>query len=260
MAEFNEIIELINEKELIIVFDEREHTSDIIENIKNKCKQHNCFLLSNNIAYGIKIIETCDEIIKNEVNRMDGQPHLEPVILSNLSFTSLNENCSKVKIVNDIMIELLKFKKFKLSKNEQLIFITTSESSYINDNVIYMDINSFLNFENFNNASCNNSHLNVLNIEKVSLLSIVTSLKEIMNLNYKYEIEINENDYTIVSDKHKICCLYVSSVDEISNYEMNKYNLIIVDSYKNIENNLFDLEQINDIYKIVKKPGIYFKE
>lgn len=252
-------IELINNKELLIVYDEKELSDEQVKKLKDKSNLLRGVLINNNIGYAIKAIESCDEIIQNETKKHDGDKYIKPLIVSNYNLEIYKEYYSNVLNANDIMVELLMLKKYGISENNQIIVITNSDISFINNNVIYIPFNDFIDL-NIEPININNKkYLEYLNLNKVSLFSIISVYKIIMADQINYTEDVSENNITLKSKNHQLNILYISDINNIDEYNINTYDVVIVDKDKISQIDLLKEEKIIDIYDEIKKPGLYFR-
>ncbi len=245
-------MEEIKNKQIIVIVDNNEFEENL-EQIKDKIKELGYIYLSNSIGYGIKIIETINEIINNEVLKQDGSEYKKPLIISN------NESNSSVKKVNDIMLELLKFKTYKCT-SETIYFILTKNINEALDNIIYISLDEFLNLNETTTININKELIEKLNIDKIDLSSIIPTYINLMTPKYKIKVIEDENKILLKHPLFDLSFIYINDINEINEEDKNKYDIIIETTKYSKENKINDNEILNDIYSTIKSVGLYFKE
>ena len=74
-----------------------------------------------------------------------------------------------------------------------------------------------------------------------------------------YIEDVSENNITLKSKNHQLNILYISDINNIDEYNINTYDVVIVDKDKISQIDLLKEEKIIDIYDEIKKPGLYFR-
>lgn len=249
-------------KQVIVIIDENEFDYEKLNSIKEKCNKNKFSLLYNNIGYAIKVIESCNEVIQNECDKLDSVSYKKPLIISNILLPEYKDNLSLIKSVNDIIIELLSFSFIKLELDTQIYVVTDCKDKSLvdNDKVIYLTYHDFLNLNEFTDNNKNENIVSKLNLDRVSLHNVVDVYEKIMTKGTKYIKSTIDNVITYSSKNHSINFLLIDTFDDLEKYSIDLYDVIVIDCNNDLNNDLLINETINYIYENVKSIGRCFKE
>ena len=254
------INEFVKEEKVIVIVDKIDYTLEMLEMIKSHCTKMNYPLLYNNIGYAIKVIESTNELIQNEVKKIDIDIYKKPLIISNKKVEILSEYHSNIKNVNMICVELLKFKCFNIDEKVKYIVLGNYDVSYLDNDIIYTDIDSFLNFNYEINSNKINSIVDNLNIDDVDLNSVVNTYERLMSSSIKYNKTVCDENVVLSNKTHSLSILRLKDLNKLDEYDINSYNVIIEVKSELDEVDILSNDVVNNIYKKIKQPGIYFKE
>lgn len=255
----------------VIVVDKSIYENNKQDSIIEKAKSYGFQdVLNNEIGYEIKIIESCNELMQQQARMLDLYPCDLPIIISNetSSLFSYEKNLSKIKGVNDIIIELLSFKEVieMEHKNLCIIILTQKEESYIRNNVIYLSIQDFWNLDiekETNLDSYLSNQLYPYPKLQINLTSIISTYQDIMKPKLKYEcIQEDEQTYLLKHSKHEFKILFLFHHDELLNdeIELSNYECIIEEKeLKEIKPSILYSKNLDCIYRKLKTPGKYFR-
>lgn len=254
------INEFVKEEKVIVIVDKIDYTLEMLEMIKLHCTKMNYPLLYNNIGYAIKVIESTNELIQNEVKKIDIDIYKKPLIISNKKVEILSEYHSNIKNVNMICVELLKFKCFNIDEKVKCIVLGNYDVSYLDNDIIYTDIDSFLNFNYEINSNKINSIVDNLNIDDVDLNSVVSTYERLMSSSIKYNKKVIDENVVLSNKTHSLSILKLKDLNKLDEYDINSYDVIIEVKSDLDEVDILSNDVVNNIYKMIKQPGIYFKE
>lgn len=226
------------------------------EQIINKINDLNYQYIDLSLAMQLKIIETCDEIINNESLKLDNKEYKSPLIIPRVN-SSYSDNKTSIKNILDITLYLLKTKLLNLSKDTPIIILNDEDVS--NDNITYISIESFLKL----NVKClddNIYNLSMFDVEKTTISSIIPTYIDIMKYKINYQEEIDETTITLKSKKHSINFMFISNIETLNLEGVKDMNVIIEGEYNPTSKSVLSNEKLNDIYRIIEKPGVYFRE
>lgn len=215
----------------------------------------------NNIAYAIKVVETCDELIKEQTKKYDNLINRLPIIVlkdKHLDFIYQRE-LSQIKTVNEIMMELVN-REFN-DDNNQYIILTTNTTKIIDD-VIYISIDNFLKLDDVHNIESNHHEKYSDEFDEVYMSDIIYTYLDIMKKFKGTLIKEDEKTYIIRFKKYHFKALLINSYEDLYNeeIEISNYDLIIEDDNKELRNiKILENQDILDVYQNIK-PGKYFRE
>lgn len=229
--------------------------------ILDKIKQLEVDYIYNTIAYGIKVIESCDELLSEQAKKYDNIVNKLPLIIlkdKHLDFIYQRE-LSKIKTVNDIMMELIS-REFNDDNNQYIIL--TKNTTKIIDEIIYISVNNFLLLDDIHNIESNHHEEYADEMPDIYFSDIIYTYLDIMKKFKGALLKEDEKTYIIRFKKYQFKVLLIDSYEELYNeeIELSNYDLIIEDTHTVLrDNKLLQNQTLLDIYQIIK-PGKYFKE
>lgn len=250
----------------IIIIDQNLVNDEIL----NKIKVFNLNYIYNSIGYGIKVVESCYELIKEQAKKYDNESNKLPLIILNEKVDDFlyKKELSKIKIPSEIMIELIN------ESNKYTYIIITSDytSSFEKDEdgnvlikenkIIYLSINDFLNLDDLVSFETTSFPKYQKPVTKFNLTDLIYTYLNIMAKSKKELEKIGEDTYQINFKKYKFKILLIKSYKDLYNEELDisDYELIIeTDSFNLNKTNILNNEDIIDIYNHIK-PGQRFME
>lgn len=229
--------------------------------ILDKIKQLEVDYIYNTIGYGIKVIESCDELLSEQAKKYDNIVNKLPLIIlkdKHLDFIYQRE-LSKIKTVNDIMMELIS-REFNDDNNQYIIL--TKNTTKIIDEIIYISVNNFLLLDDIHNIESNHHEEYADEMPDIYFSDIIYTYLDIMKKFKGALLKEDEKTYIIRFKKYQFKVLLIDSYEELYNeeIELSNYDLIIEDTHTALrDNKLLQNQTLLDIYQTIK-PGKYFKE
>lgn len=229
--------------------------------ILDKIKKLEVDYIYNTIAYGIKVIESCDELLSEQAKKYDNVVNKLPLIIlkdKHLDFIYQRE-LSKIKTVNDIMMELIS-REFNDNNNQYIIL--TKNTTKIIDEIIYVSVNNFLLLDDIHNIESNHHEEYADEIPDIYFSDIIYTYLDIMKKFNGALLKEDEKTYIIRFKKYQFKVLLIESYEELYNeeIELSNYDLIIEDTHTALRDcKLLQNEMLLNIYQTIK-PGKYFKE
>ena len=240
----------------IVIINNYEIENSEKEKIINKVNELNYQYIDLSLAMQLKIIESCDEIVQNECNKLDGNIYKKPLIITNNQNEILQDNITDIYNIIDITIYMLKTKLLNLDKDTPIIVLSNSEIE--NDKIICLSIEELLLLENICTVE-NNYDLALFDTVEVNFSAIIPTYINIMKSNLKYEVEENENIVRLINKKHTLSFKFVSDITELELDSISEVDIIIEGIYDRESISILNNNKINEIYNIIKKPGEYFR-
>ena len=229
--------------------------------ILDKIKQLEVDYIYNTIAYGIKVVESCEELLSEQAKKYDNVVNKLPLIIlkaKHLDFIYQRE-LSKIKTVNDIMMELIS-REFNDDNNQYIIL--TKNTTKIIDEIIYISVNNFLLLDDIHNIESNHHEEYADEMSDIYFSDIIYTYLDIMKKFKGALLKEDEKTYIIRFKKYQFKVLLIDSYEELYNeeIELSNYDLIIEDTHTTLrDNKLLQNQTLLDIYQTIK-PGKYFKE
>lgn len=229
--------------------------------ILDKIKQLEVDYIYNTIAYGIKVVESCEELLSEQAKKYDNVVNKLPLIIlkdKHLDFIYQRE-LSKIKTVNDIMMELIS-REFNDDNNQYIIL--TKNTTKIIDEIIYISVNNFLLLDDVHNIESNHHEEYADEMSDIYFSDIIYTYLDIMKKFKGALLKEDEKTYIIRFKKYQFKVLLIDSYEELYNeeIELSNYDLIIEDTHTTLrDNKLLQNQTLLDIYQTIK-PGKYFKE
>ena len=229
--------------------------------ILDKIKQLEVDYIYNTIAYGIKVVESCEELLSEQAKKYDNVVNKLPLIIlkdKHLDFIYQRE-LSKIKTVNDIMMELIS-REFNDDNNQYIIL--TKNTTKIIDEIIYISVNNFLLLDDIHNIESNHHEEYADEMSDIYFSDIIYTYLDIMKKFKGALLKEDEKTYIIRFKKYQFKVLLIDSYEELYNeeIELSNYGLIIEDTHTTLrDNKLLQNQTLLDIYQTIK-PGKYFKE
>lgn len=229
--------------------------------ILDKIKQLEVDYIYNTIAYGIKVVESCEELLSEQAKKYDNVVNKLPLIIlkdKHLDFIYQRE-LSKIKTVNDIMMELIS-REFNDDNNQYIIL--TKNTTKIIDEIIYISVNNFLLLDDIHNIESNHHEEYADEMSDIYFSDIIYTYLDIMKKFKGALLKEDEKTYIIRFKKYQFKVLLIDSYEELYNeeIELSNYDLIIEDTHTTLrDNKLLQNPTLLDIYQTIK-PGKYFKE
>lgn len=229
--------------------------------ILDKIKQLEVDYIYNTIAYGIKVVESCEELLSEQAKKYDNIVNKLPLIIlkdKHLDFIYQRE-LSKIKTVNDIMMELIS-REFNDDNNQYIIL--TKNTTKIIDEIIYISVNNFLLLDDIHNIESNHHEEYADEMSDIYFSDIIYTYLDIMKKFKGALLKEDEKTYIIRFKKYQFKVLLIDSYEELYNeeIELSNYDLIIEDTHTTLrDNKLLQNQTLLDIYQTIK-PGKYFKE
>lgn len=247
------------------------------ELILNKIHTLNLKYIYNTIAYGVKVVETCYELINEQAVKYDNLSNQLPLIVLKDGVTDFiyNKELTKIKSVNEIMKELVEmiyynnYKYIILTENKTTEFNQTKDIdnqniiNIIDEEEIYISVEDFLEIDKFNVFETKGFPKYEKEIPNIYLTDIIYTYLCAMNKAQGTLEKIDENTYQIVFKKYKFKILLIDSYTKLYNEEIDisDYDLIIeTDNFEASKNNVLVNPDVLDAYQLITKPGIKFKE
>lgn len=239
------------------------------DEILNKIKLFNLNYIYNSIGYGIKVVESCYELINEQAKKYDNESNNLPLIILNEKVDDFlyKKELSKIKIPSDIMIELINESKYTyiILTNDYTTNFEKDEDGnvLIKDNkVFYLSINDFLNLDDLVSFETTSFPKYQKLVTKFNLTDLIYTYLNIMAKSKGCLEKIDEDTYQINFKKYKFKILLIKSYKDLYNEELDisDYELIIeTDSFNLNKTNILNNEDIIDIYQHIK-PGQRFME
>lgn len=252
---------LVRDMHKVVILDQlmlEEHDKHII---MNKINELEADYVYNTIAYGIKVIESCDELLKQQANKYDNSLNRLPIIIlkdKHLDFVYQRE-LSKIKTVNDIMMELI---NREFNDNDNQYIILTSNTTKIIDDVIYISINDFLQLKDVHNIESNHHEKYAEEMDNIYISDMVYTYLDIMQRFKGVLLKEDEKTYIVRFKKYQFKVLLIKSYEELydQDIEISNYDLIIEDKHFELRDpKLLQNDELQNIYQSIT-PGKYFKE
>lgn len=252
---------IIKDMHKVIILDKALFSDFDKATILNKIKQLEVDYIYNTIAYGIKVIESCDELLSEQAKKYDNVVNKLPLIIlkeKHLDFIYQRE-LSKIKTVNEIMMELIS-REFNDDDNQYIIL--TKNITKIIDEIIYISVDNFLLLDDVHNIESNHHEKYAGEIPNIYFSDIIYTYLDIMKKFKGTLLKEDEKTYIIRFKKYQFKVLLIYSYEELYNeeIELSKYDLIIEDTHTTLrDSKLLQNQMLLDIYQTIK-PGKYFKE
>ena len=99
-----------------------------------------------------------------------------------------------------------------------------------------------------------------LNIDDVDLNSVVSTYERLMSSSIKYNKTVCDENVVLSNKTHSLSILKIKDLNKLDEYDINSYDVIIEVKSDLDEVDILSNDVVNNIYKKIKQPGIYFKE
>lgn len=239
------------------------------EAIISKCNKLNLKLVDNTIGKEIRIIEICDELIKRQSYKLDKEDAKLPLIaLESFPYGFVYEReLTSIKGYNEIIMELIdkNINQDKFYHMVKYFILTPEQENYIDKDVIYISCQYLLDLD-IENIQATDFKIDLYNspiVENISMVNIIPTYMSVMNPRLKYDlIKEDEQTYILRSAKYDFKILLILNYNELQNdnIDISNYELIIeVDDLEISRFSVLKEQNVNNIYKKLKKPGLYFK-
>lgn len=247
------------------------------EEILNKIDILNLKYIYNTIAYGIKVVETCYELINEQAIKYDNLSNQLPLIVLNdeVSDFIYNKELTKIKSVNEIMKELVEmiyyndYKYIVLTDNKTTKFnhIDDEENNeiinIIDEETIYISVSDFLEIDKINTFETKGFPKYEEEMPNIYLTDIIYTYLCVMN-KAKGDLEkIDENTYQIVFKKYKFKILLIDTYTKLYDEEIDisNYDLILeTNNFEVNKNNVLINTNVLNAYQLITKPGTRFRK
>lgn len=262
-----EVIKIINDNTIqkIMITNQYIYGNYQKESLYNIAHSHKIIVVDETIAYGIKVVESCKELIDRQIKKIDNLQSNLPLIVTNKDLNNFiyERELTNVQTTSEIIKKLVSLLSKK--NNKRNVYFHISDEEKIENDDIYISIDS-LNSIAPSEESISFEIEKMLNVEnkEISLAHIIPTYVDIMSSKVRFEVIRKDSQcYVVKSKNYEFNALLILNYKELENdnIDISKYELIIETSDLSLyDESMLKNEKVNAIYTLLKDVGKCFNK
>lgn len=254
-----------NTVQRIIIVNQQIYTKYQKDNIVSIAHNHKMLVIDETIAYGIKVIESCKELIDRQIKKIDNLESRLPLIVTNKDIYNFiyERELTGIQSTPNIIKKLVSLLSTK--NNKKNIYFYISDVEKIDNDDIYISIEALQNIcTTEEQISYELEEILNINDEDISFAHIMPTYLDIMSSQIPFEVIREDSQvYIIKSKKYEFKVLFILNYKELENdnIDISKYEIIIeTNDFSLYDKSVLKNKKINNIYMLLKDVGKCFNK
>lgn len=254
-----------NTVQRIIIVNQQIYTKYQKDNIVSIAHNHKMLVIDEKIAYGIKVIESCKELIDRQIKKIDNLESRLPLIVTNKDIYNFiyERELTGIQSTPNIIKKLVSLLSTK--NNKKNIYFYISDVEKIDNDDIYISIEALQNIcTTEEQISYELEEILNINDEDISFAHIMPTYLDIMSSKISFEVIREDSQvYIIKSKKYEFKVLFILNYKELENdnIDISKYEIIIeTNDFSLYDKSVLKNKKINNIYMLLKDVGKCFNK
>lgn len=254
-----------NTVQRIIIVNQQIYTKYQKDNIVSIAHNHKMLVIDETIAYGIKVIESCKELIDRQIKKIDNLESRLPLIVTNKDIYNFiyERELTGIQSTPNIIKKLVSLLSTK--NNKKNIYFYISDVEKIDNDDIYISIEALQNIcTTEEQISYELEEILNINDEDISFAHIMPTYLDIMSSKIPFEVIREDSQvYIIKSKKYEFKVLFILNYKELENdnIDISKYEIIIeTNDFSLYDKSVLKNKKINNIYMLLKDVGKCFNK
>ena len=254
-----------NTVQRIIIVNQQIYTKYQKDNIVSIAHNHKMLVIDETIAYGIKVIESCKELIDRQIKKIDNLESRLPLIVTNKDIYNFiyERELTGIQSTTNIIKKL--FSLLSTKNNKKNIYFYISDVEKIDNDDIYISIETLQNIcTTEEQISYELEEMLNINDEYISFAHIMPTYLDIMSSKIPFEVIREDSQvYIIKSKKYEFKVLFILNYKELENdnIDISKYEIIIeTNDFSLYDKSVLKNKKINNIYMFLKDVGKCFNK